>query len=412
MRRRRSIVVALLLTLVAVVAACGTDAGDADGGEGEEANSPVRADLTTTTVMVPAGPEDTAFYQPPDPLPPGEPGALIWARQGRSVDGATQHVVLYHSRAVDGRDIAVSGAVYLPDGPPPDGGWPIYSWGHGTTGLGDECAPSRTGASSGVAWFAELIERGFVVAATDYEGLGTPGDHPYVVGESEGRGMLDAARAARALLGTAASERVVLGGHSQGGGAALFAAELAADYAPELVVLGAVAGAPAAELALLTTTMTRGPFVAFTVMAASGFSAAYPDLALDAVLTPEAVADVAAIRELCVSAIVARLLGRSAPDVLVADPATVEPWWSRLEANSPGKRPADTPVLIFHGGADEQIPADVSELVLARYCRYGSAVQRVVYEGDGHVDVLASARDDALAWIDARLEGDEPPTSC
>ena len=89
---------------------------------------------------------------------------------------------------------------------------------------------------------------GYVVAATDYEGLGTPGVHPYLVGESEGRGVLDAARAAKALAATDAGDQVLVFGHSQGGQAALFAGELAASYAPELTVLGVAAAAPAADV--------------------------------------------------------------------------------------------------------------------------------------------------------------------
>jgi hypothetical protein len=35
--------------------------------------------------------------------------------------------------------------------------------------------------------------------ATDYPGLGTPGVHAYLMGESEGRAVLDSVRAARNL---------------------------------------------------------------------------------------------------------------------------------------------------------------------------------------------------------------------
>ncbi len=409
---RRRVVAGTIVVVATAVAACGADAGDIAGRDGEPPNSAVPAELGTTVPDVAEGPEGPAFYQPPDPLAPGPPGELIWARTGTDADGATEHLVLYHSVAVDGRDVAVSGAVYVPDGAPPDGGWPIYSWGHGTTGLGDDCAPSRRGASDSVAWFDDLIERGFVVAATDYEGLGTPGEHPYVVGESEGRGMLDAARAAQALLVSAASDRVVLGGHSQGGGAAVLAAELVADYAPELDVVGTVAGAPAAELVALARTLAEGPFAAFTAMAASGFVAAYPDLVLEEVVTPEVVAELPAIRPLCVVEIVARFVDRGDAAVLVADPGTVAPWAARLEANSPGNRPADAPVFVFHGETDDQIPPVISEAMLARYCRFGGAVERRVYPGAGHIDVLSDVRDDALAWIDDRLAGKDPPTAC
>ena len=90
-----------------------------------------------------------------------------------------------------------------------------------------------------------FLDAGYVVAATDYEGLGTPGLHPSLVGESEGRGVLDAARAARGMKAAAAGSKALVFGLSEGGHSALFAGELAASYAPELRVLGVAAVAPA-----------------------------------------------------------------------------------------------------------------------------------------------------------------------
>ncbi|MGH2417137.1 MAG: alpha/beta fold hydrolase [Candidatus Limnocylindria bacterium] len=101
--------------------------------------------------------------------------------------------------------------------------------------------------------FADILygwtQDGFIVVATDYEGLGTPGLHPYFVGESEGRAVLDAARAARGFICPDKDDTVALAGHSQGGHAALFAAELAPTYAEDLPVVGTVAVAPAGDLA-------------------------------------------------------------------------------------------------------------------------------------------------------------------
>jgi hypothetical protein len=66
----------------------------------------------------------------------------------------------------------------------------------------------------------------------NYEGLGTYGVHPYLLGESEGRGILDIVPAVRQLAAEGvdgpeiAGEYVIIG-HSQGGQAALFGAQLA-----------------------------------------------------------------------------------------------------------------------------------------------------------------------------------------
>ena len=74
-----------------------------------------------------------------------------------------------------------------------------------------------------------------------------PRAHPYLVGASEGRSVLDMVRAAR-QVNKALSKRVIIAGHSQGGHAALWAASLAPSYTKELDVRGTVAYAPASHL--------------------------------------------------------------------------------------------------------------------------------------------------------------------
>src|SRR5207248_3120094 len=152
----------------------------------------------------------------------------------------------------------------------------VLTWAHGTTGLGDACAPSRqypTGQAAELLLAQAVLSRGFVYAATDYEGLGPPGDHPYLVGLSEGRNVLDAARAAERLAGTggAPTSKVLIWGHSQGGGAAAFAAELAPTYAPDLAVVGSIVGAPAAEFNTVVAGDATGPYVGFSLMTVVGF---------------------------------------------------------------------------------------------------------------------------------------------
>jgi hypothetical protein len=86
----------------------------------------------------------------------------------------------------------VSGIVIVPPGPPPAGGWPIVAWAHPTTGVVPHCAPSLAlFVFQQIAGSRKLLENGYAIAATDYPGLGTPGPHPYLVGESEARAVID-----------------------------------------------------------------------------------------------------------------------------------------------------------------------------------------------------------------------------
>jgi alpha-beta hydrolase superfamily lysophospholipase len=401
-----SVVVGLAL----LGAACSSDDGTAGGS----------ATTTSVVEVVPEAPEGDAFYEPPDPLPSGAPGDIIWTEQLVTPEGMVGWRVLYHSQSVAGQDIAVSGLIYAPEDTEEESSSAaaddrvVFAWAHGTVGLGDDCAPSKDpgGGSSELA--ARYVQRGLVVAMTDFEGLGTPGVHPYVVGLSEGRGMLDSVRAARNLTATRAGDQTILGGHSQGGGAALVAGEIAPTYAPELDVLGVVAGAPAAELRLIASAVSNGPYFGYLAMAAAGFHAAYPNLPLDAVLTPVAIDELEQVDDLCAADIISRFAGRVPSTVVAADPGTVEPWASLLEENSPGVRQPASPVFMFHGDADEVIPAAASQLVLDRYCRAGGVVpvERRVYPGQSHAGVLAAAQPDIDAFIEARLAGDDPASSC
>ena len=83
--------------------------------------------------------------------------------------------------------------------------------------------------------------------------------------------------ARRRLDGTGAGRDLLVGGHSQGGHAALFAGELAGSYAPELRLGGVMAAAPAADLeAILPAASAIRQAAGFVVMAGKGFQAAYP----------------------------------------------------------------------------------------------------------------------------------------
>lgn len=211
------------------------------------------------------GPAGAAFYNPPAKLIKGTPGSVIWQREikytadGRVAlpDAAKTILVLYRSRDPKGKPIAVSGTVDVPKTPMPSDGWKMLSWAHGTTGVADKCAPSRTragGPADGYIQYASAtangwLKAGYAVLRTDYEGLGVKGPHRYLVGASEGRSVVDIALAARNLFKSGTmSDEFDIGGHSQGGQAALFAASMAAKDAPGLKLKGIFAYAPASHI--------------------------------------------------------------------------------------------------------------------------------------------------------------------
>lgn len=387
-----------------------------------ESTEPSRTEApeTTATESTVAGgglleaPEGDAFYDAPDPLPGDAPGDLIWARPiDTAPAGSIAWLVLYRSEDVGGDPIPVSGIVVAPADPAARTN-AVVTWAHGTTGLADKCAPSTfvtNGNGGSLDRAMTFIDQGWTYVATDYEGLGTDGVHPYLVGISEGRGVLDIVRAAQQLpeSGVATDSQIAIFGHSQGGHAALMTGDIAASYAPGLDIVGTVAAAPAGELALIEgATSAGGGLGGFGLMMLAGFLDAYPNLPIDAVANDEWKPLIEQVAETCTSEAFA-LAGNAG---VRPNGALNEEWKAVLDANSPGNVVPVVPVLMVHGDADGTVPPVLSQLMHDKYCALGVASQRNIYPGADHGSVIVDSAADVIAWITDRLAGVPAPTSC
>src|ERR1700750_119024 len=182
----------------------------------------IRHILTILCLMAGAGADavkaQTAFYRAPSSEIEGAPGTLI--RRGvldGAPLGAPAYRVLYRSTGLDNKPIFVSGVVIVPPGDPPPGGRPIIAWAHPTSGIVPRCAPSLAiFLFEQIQGLRSFVRDGYVVAATDYPGLGTSEPHPYLVGISEARAVIDSVRAAGSLPGAGDGKTFVVWGHSQG----------------------------------------------------------------------------------------------------------------------------------------------------------------------------------------------------
>ena len=362
------------------------------------------------------GPDGDAFYTPPTPLPGATPGDLIWYRP-IAVDGGKGYTILYRSTAIDGSSVAVSGTVIVPSAPSATENRSILAWAHGTTGLGDSCATSRrfaTGNPDEATLVDFVVQAGLLFVATDYQGLGTPGDHAYVMNLAEGRNVLDSVRAALQLPGTGATgaSKTVIWGHSQGGGAAALAAELKPTYAPELNIAGAMAGAPAGDLEGVGAALDGNGFFGYMMMATVGLAAAYPKIDVKAKLTPAGAQIFDQIRTQCSTDIIKTLAGKTAADYLVPGLATDPAVTAALKENSAGYLKTDVPIFLYQGDADEQVPVAVSKTMFDRYCAIGNVVERKVYPGQDHVGVIFAAVTDLATWLNDRLNGQPATSTC
>lgn len=221
--------------------------------------------------------------------------------------------------------------------------------------------------------------------------------------------MLDSLRAARWLLELPATSKSVIWGHSQGGGAALVAAELAPTYAPDANVVGAVAGAPAAEL---TSASARTTELGFQLMAVAGFHAAYPDLRVADVTTPQGQAAVGKVATQCLDEILPAYHGQDPSIYLLGNVAQAPAWHAALDRNDPGSTATSVPIFIYHGDGDTIVPPATSAAVTSSYCALNVKVDRQVYPGTDHTSVIPAALGDIMTYLRDRLDAKPPPSSC
>jgi uncharacterized membrane protein HdeD (DUF308 family)/pimeloyl-ACP methyl ester carboxylesterase len=363
--------------------------------------------------------EPGSFYDVPSPLPDGPMGTIV--RQEVVDDyqpGATTYRVMYLSTGFDGRPTAVSGLIIVPDAPAPAEGRKVLGYAHGTVGVARRCGPSFQGDHWAdfmrMEGLSDFIDAGYVVAATDYQGLGTTGPHPYLVGASEGMNELDAVRAAMSMPEAGAGDDVAIWGHSQGGHAALFSGQIAPDYAPELHIVGVAAGAPAPDLvemfkANLDSTVGK----VLISMALQSWAQVYDDASLDQIVTPAARPIVRRLAKNCIFT-TGQIIG-SLPSSLALGitflsnpPWETEPWKTIVQSNNPGQVALGVPVLLTQGAADVLIPPVVTEQLLQRMCANGDHVQLEMLPGIGHLDGGPAAVPDVAAWIADRFAGAAP----
>jgi acetyl esterase/lipase len=333
--------------------------------------------------------------------------------------GASAMRILYRSTGLHGEPIAVSGVVLVPEGRVPAGGRPVVAWAHPTSGIVPRCAPSLgLQAFSSIQGLDAMLARGWVVVATDYPGLGTAGPHPYLVGDSEARSVLDSVRAARNLPEAGAGRRFVVWGHSQGGQAALFTASMVAGYAPELQLQGVAVAAPATDL----ETLLRADFDTdggrnLTAMTLWSWSRVF-GLPIDALVQPRAMPAVDALANECIESVfdmLERMVSQRGLEhgfLTVPDITRVEPWRSLLVRNIPGPLPAGMPLFVLQGDADRLVLPPVTRAYAARQCAAGSAVQLVMLPGVNHGFVARDGAPAAVAWIADRFAGRAPPSDC
>lgn len=353
-----------------------------------------------------SGPDD-AFYEVPDPLPPGDAGQLIRVQDLGESDGYAHLRVMYHSRDARDQDRAVTGIISHPTAPAPEGGWPVIALAHGTTGLGSQCAPSRF----------QTTAPGFglegVRVATDYVGLGPVGEvHPYLSGLSEAQPVIDSIRAARLLPEAHAGERWVAVGHSQGGHAALFTHEIAESYAPELEHLGTVVSAPAAVLDRRFGPDDEVVPRMVALMALYGIAQDHPELDPDDYAGEQLQATSEIVTTGCTQDVIDNFVTIPPDELYDLDPMDDPEARAVVMANDPGQVATDVPMLLLYGDLDWWVVPDRVRFLFDRLCDVGQQTELVDVPTGDHGNLLDEAGATIAGWLQDRVAGAPATDSC
>ena len=381
----------------------------------------VLSNRDTELQTAPVGP----FYEAPSNLSAGKQGSVLRTEPITEgvPEGARAWRILYRSTAFDtGKPIAVSGVIFVPTGKAPRGGRPVVAWAHPTTGVASKCAPSipANGSEDMIPGLESFLDDGYIVVGTDYPGLGTQGPHPYLVGSSEGRAVLDSVRAAQNFSRAKAGDRFVLWGYSQGGQAVLFSAQMAPEYSPELELVGVAAAAPAVKLAevlSLDVAKTAGKVLGSMTLVA--WSEVYPNADLHQVLPDASIPPATTIANRCVitksdalhdlvSVEELKILGFVKPNVLTK----TQPWATIIKKNTPGAKPIKVPMLIMQVSAYQIVDPKTTTQYVKSQCAKRVRVEYQTIKGVDHDKIGYDSAPTVALWAQDRFDGVNAPSNC
>lgn len=360
-----------------------------------------------------------AFYDPPAQIPT-RPGALLRSEPlvGVKLPAGMRGLRLLYATTVDDATPATAVAtVFIPVTLPP-GPRPVLAWAHATTGLLQKCMPSLLSQPSlGIPARDRIVQAGWVVVATDYSFVEKGGPHPYLIGEGEARAVLDAVRAARRLSELRLAASVVIWGHSQGGHAALWAGAIARRYAPELVIAGVAAIAPAGNMKSMLEMNPNidkwvGPYIA------GAYGRFYPDVSFEQALRPEALETAREIIDLCEFVPLGDSLRIAELARSLRGPAlstsTNRAFAARLEQNT-ADREVTAPLLVAQGQGDFAVPPQATDAFVEARCAAGQRLEYWKVAGTGHETIVlpgSPLEEPLVRWTRARFANEPQLSGC
>jgi pimeloyl-ACP methyl ester carboxylesterase len=353
-----------------------------------------------------------------------EPGSLISANSMPTVDlrlsvvsSVAARITYLSTSGIDGSRQEVSGTVFAPKGDPPEGGWPVIAYGHPTTGTRSECAPSLDPMLLGLSTTVTgLVKAGFVVAISDYQGLGLDHTyHPYLDATTEGYNLIDSVRAARKLIPDTSDRWAAFGG-SQGGQAAWAANELAAEYGGGLTLVGSASYSAPLAIDGFVDAAVDGTLTSEQRLALLQILTSLAQESADFNLDDYRRGVASAKQDVLLSCKGPEVTERddlanqvSADDMRPADQQAADFLRTRLQEMSLPHLTATAPMLVVYGGQDQIVPPTWTDRALDTACRKGDVIQIELQVDKGHADVDGGS---AFPWVNDRFAGVPPRNDC
>jgi hypothetical protein len=356
------------------------------------------------------------FYNTAGLNPNGPIGELVRSEPlGVNVPNGTGLRILYRTQRADGTNTFASGMVFIPTASS-NNQRPIVAWAHGTIGMGQQCAPSRLeNPIANLDWMGLMMQRGWVVTATDYAGLGTPGIEGYLVGGDEAHDVLNSVRAARQIQSAQAGNTFAVWGHSQGGHSALFTASQAASYAPEIKLISTVASAPAAELGPLLNEQFGMPIDwVIGPEAVIAWPATYPSLNANSILTTAGQNNYQNIANQCIgTAAVGGLVRSDLHQQFFSTNITSVPQWNAVvQAQTAPILKPNQPLMIAESLTDQVVLPNTTALYIQNGCKAGSNLTSLWLNDVGHIQLQSVIGPAVINWIGDRFAGLPTSPTC
>ncbi|GAB2530222.1 lipase family protein [Nocardia heshunensis] len=402
--------------------------GDAATGPGAPSGlTPELAQLWRAVQPTPSG--DPFFDTWPSDLDRMMPGAVIQARDVTETAAPQaitpiQRAVQLKYRTTDAAGLPsfATATLLVPAAEwTGDGARPVLANALPINSLGISCTPGYamahgdSGQLNGLGLIpptnSVALARGYAVLVPDHEGPRMAYAEPTVAGHA----VLDSVRAVRAHFGTEFGEsRYAISGYSGGAIAAVGAAKLVDEYAPDLksAIVGAAVGGLINDFREIAASFDGGIESGILLSVVLAYAREHPEI-LGAMNNLAQHVAASPLKDICGSS--QGILGAIGIPLEIGatlanplDTPIADTIFERVDLRD---KTSGVPLYIYHATHDLWIPAEGARDLHREQCSRGVPSVLRLDPGE-HVTGLITTFPGAMSWLDERLQGHAAPSDC